>query len=169
MSSPKFVNEPVMIVNLDGEVEPYIPISVKTNRDAYAASLDMIFKNVAEFHITIVKIIADKYGLDENDIINEVRNDNRFLNITNITNGLGYVDNDLMNPEQSEEPKIIRKAVKRRINATIPVEAEIVEEEPSVVDDSLYENMEKLKIDAQPADSQPVKKRIYKKKTVVIV
>ena len=169
MSSMKFVNEPVMIITPDGEVEPYIPINVKTNRDAYSASLDMIFKHVAEFHVTIVKIIADKYGLDENEIINEVRNDDRFLSITNITNGLGYVDDDLMKTEEEEEPKIIRKAVKRRINATIPVEAEIVEDEPLVVDDSLYANMEKMKIDASPADTPPIKKRIYKKKTVVIV
>lgn len=155
MSKMNFVNEPVMIVNSDGDVEPYIPISIKTNRDAYSASLDMIFKHVAEFHVTIVQIIADKYGLDVNDIMSEVRNDDRYQSITNVTNGMGYVNNDPPVVEKTEEEPKPRKVVKRRVTATISVD-----DPTNTEDESLNNEMNKMAIDAPP----PVKKRVYKKK-----
>lgn len=157
MSKMNFVNEPVMIVNSDGDVEPYIPIEIKTNRDAYSASLDMIFKHVAEFHVTIVQIIADKYGLDVNDIMSEVRNDDRYQSITNVTNGMGYVNNDppVVEKTEEEQPKP-RKVVKRRVTATISVD-----DPANTEDETLNNEMNKMAIDAPP----PVKKRVYKKKT----
>lgn len=156
MESITFVNEPVMVMNDDGDIEPYIPLNITTAREAYSASLDMIYKHVAEFHVAIVNIIADKYNLSADEIINEVVNDERYKNVFKETNSLGYIDN---NTVPKEEPKVARKVVKRKVRITADPEIEAKQDEKE-----LSENMNKMVIDTATAD--PPKKRVYKKKTV---
>jgi len=116
-SQIRFVNEPVIVSSLDGKTTSYIPTNITTNREAYSASLDMIFKHVADLHIRIIEIIADKYNLDSGEIINEVINNPMYINMQGEVNGMGYIDNTSSSqiPEKNEESsqeKEVKKVVK---------------------------------------------------------
>ena len=70
------VNEPVL-VSKDGSVETYIPKEIVGHREAYAASLHLIFKHVADFHTAMLEIIAEKYGHDVDEMVKVVQEDSR--------------------------------------------------------------------------------------------
>ena len=73
----RWTEEPVF-VNLDGTLEPYIPKDIITNRSAYASSLHLVFKHVADFHMMMVEIIAEKTGLDSDTIFDTIKSDERY-------------------------------------------------------------------------------------------
>ncbi len=77
IKSAKVVNEPVFI-NKDGEAEPYIPGTILTHRDAYSASLHVLFKHIADFHMLMIDVLAEKYNLDANEIIETIQGDPRY-------------------------------------------------------------------------------------------
>jgi hypothetical protein len=79
----KYSNEPVF-VHSDGTLEPYIPIKITSNREAYCASIDMLFKHVTEFHILLVDIIAEKTGLNSDEIIAQIQKDKRLKEMIHI-------------------------------------------------------------------------------------
>jgi hypothetical protein len=89
---PRIVEEPVFIEK-DGESQPYVPMEIKTARDAYAASLHMLFKHIADIHVTIVEIIAEKYKLDEEEIFKCIKTDPRYTNmdVDPKLHGMGYL------------------------------------------------------------------------------
>ena len=61
-----------------------IPVQVEVQveaRDAYAESLKMILQHVAEFHITVVDIISEKYKIPVDEIMNTVTSDSRYTNM----------------------------------------------------------------------------------------
>jgi hypothetical protein len=58
-----------------------IPVEITDGRSAYAASLQMILKHVADFHITVVDIISDKYNIPVDEIMNTVTSDSRYTNM----------------------------------------------------------------------------------------
>lgn len=94
MSAPKrarYTEEPVFL-NTGGGEEPYIPKDIQTARDAYAASLHLLFKHVADFHILMVDIIAEKYKLDAAEIIHVCHEDKRFqqMVVAPTIHSLGY-------------------------------------------------------------------------------
>jgi hypothetical protein len=72
----RYTSEPVYVIN-DGVEEPYIPKEIITNRDAYSLSLDMLFKHVADFHMLMIEIIAEKTGLDAKEIVTAIQDDPR--------------------------------------------------------------------------------------------
>jgi hypothetical protein len=76
----RYTEEPVF-VNLDGTLEPYIPKDIITNRGAYATSLHLVFKHVADFHTMMVEIIAEKTGLDSDAIFDTIKGDERYKNM----------------------------------------------------------------------------------------
>lgn len=96
----KFVNEPVIIRETDGKEIPFISQKITNNREAYAASLNMIFKHIADFHITILEIVSDKFNLSIDEMLTEVHNDIRYKSMPNLFQSLGYFDN-----EKKEEVK----------------------------------------------------------------
>jgi len=124
----KYSNEPVY-VNADGTLEPYLPSSVVTHRDAYSKSIHMLFKHVADFHVLLVEIISEKTGLDSVEIIKQIQEDERMKAHVDIPTiySLGLVEktdvekkvdvevNDLVNKMEavSVEPPKKRKYVKR--------------------------------------------------------
>lgn len=67
------------------------PMPVKTTSDALRASLLMLFKHVADVHMTVVEIIAEKFHLDSEEIHNAITADPRWKEmlvnptITNLT------------------------------------------------------------------------------------
>jgi predicted component of type VI protein secretion system len=61
-----------------------IPLEVEVKsdaRDAYAESLKMILQHVADFHITVVDIISEKYNIPVDEIMNTVTSDSRYANM----------------------------------------------------------------------------------------
>ena len=81
MQSPSYCLEPVYIEK-DGQIKPYIPIEIKNGRDAYAASLHMLFNHFAQFHISVVDIISDKYHIPVEEIMNTIKTDDRYTNMS---------------------------------------------------------------------------------------
>jgi len=86
--------EPVYILK-NGQPIPYIPATITTGRDAYAASLHVLFKHVADFHICIVKVFSSKYGIPEDDILKTIQESEEFKNMkvdpVLDTDSLGYL------------------------------------------------------------------------------
>ena len=80
-SSPSYCSEPVFIEK-DGQTIPYIPIEIKNGRDAYAASLHMLFSHFAQFHISVVDIISDKYHIPVEEIMNTIKTDDRYTKMS---------------------------------------------------------------------------------------
>ena len=76
-----YCSEPVFIEK-DGQTIPYIPIEIKNGRDAYAASLHMLFNHFAQFHISVVDIISDKYNIPVEEIMNTIKTDDRYTNMS---------------------------------------------------------------------------------------
>ena len=94
MSAPKrarYTEEPVFL-NTGGGEEPYVPRDITSGRAAYAASLHLLFKHVADFHILMVDIIAEKYKLDATEIIHACHEDKRFqeMVVSPTIHSLGY-------------------------------------------------------------------------------
>ncbi len=77
MNGAKIINEPVYI-HEDGNTVPYIPGHIKTARDGYAASLHLLFKHVADFHITVIDLLAEKYKFSAEEAIDSLHADPRF-------------------------------------------------------------------------------------------
>jgi hypothetical protein len=50
-------------------------------RDAYAESLKVILQHVADFHMTVVDIISEKYNIPVDEIMNTVTSDSRYTNM----------------------------------------------------------------------------------------
>ena len=48
---------------------------------AYADSLKMILQHVADFHLTVVDIISEKYNIPVDEIMNTVASDSRYANM----------------------------------------------------------------------------------------
>lgn len=84
--------EPAYILH-DGKKVPYVPIEIKTHRDAYAATLHVLFKHVADFHICIVKAFSKKYGIPEDDILQTIQESEEFKNmhVDPVLDPLGYL------------------------------------------------------------------------------
>jgi hypothetical protein len=59
------------------EIKP----ETRNARDAYAESLKMILQHVADFHMTVVDIISEKYNIPVDEIMNTVTSDSRYTNM----------------------------------------------------------------------------------------
>ena len=58
-----------------------VEIDIKDGRSAYALSLKMIFQHVADFHMTVVDIISEKYNIPVDDIMNVVTSHSAYKNM----------------------------------------------------------------------------------------
>lgn len=127
MKKAIFTSEPVEVQGVEG-AKPYVPIAVKGARDAYAASLHLLFKHVADFHVTVIEILAEKYKIPAEEMLEVVKEDPRYQ--TNIAapvvNTMGYFEAEdvekltqkvadmSMQPADAKEPpkKKARKVLK---------------------------------------------------------
>ena len=73
-------------------------MTITTNREAYAASLHVLFKHVADFHICVVRVFSVKYGIPEDDILKTIQESDEFKNMyvdpvldTDNIDSLGYL------------------------------------------------------------------------------
>ena len=96
--------EPVYVLE-NGQRIPYVPIEIKDHREAYAATLHVLFKHVADFHICIVKTFSKKYGIPEDDIMQTIQESDEFkhMQVDPVLHhdGLGY----LSQAQQQQEPQ----------------------------------------------------------------
>jgi hypothetical protein len=68
------VKEPVTLADGSG----FSPMPVKDSSDALRASLLMLFKHVADVHVTVVEIVAEKFNLKVEDIHKAITDDPRW-------------------------------------------------------------------------------------------
>jgi hypothetical protein len=64
------------VILTDGSV--FNPMPVKNSSDLLRATLLMMFKHVADIHVVVVQVIAEKFGLDINDIEKAITEDPRW-------------------------------------------------------------------------------------------
>ena len=74
-------SEPVYVTK-DGQRIPYVPETITNAREAYAASLHVLFRHVADFHLCVVKVFSEKYGIPEDDIMSTIHESAEFKNLT---------------------------------------------------------------------------------------
>lgn len=74
------VNEPVFVTK-DGSVQEYIPKEIVGYREAYAASLHLVFKHVADFHLAMLEIVSEKYGHDVDEMVSVIQSDSRYTDM----------------------------------------------------------------------------------------
>ena len=89
-------NEPVYITP-DGTRIPYLPETVVTARDAYAATLHVMFRHLADFHLCVVSTMSKKYGIPEDEIMTTIHESEEFKKLTPdaaITDIYGIYGND---------------------------------------------------------------------------
>jgi hypothetical protein len=107
---PKVYCQPAMIepacILHNGKKVPYVPIEIKTHRDAYAATLHVLFKHVADFHICIVKAFSKKYGISEDDIMQTIQESEEFKNmhVDPVLDPLGYLAQEPAPTQSSQAP-----------------------------------------------------------------
>jgi len=115
--------------SLKKKVSIPVDIEIQDGRSAYALSLQMIFQHVADFHMTVVDVISEKYNIPVDDIMNAVTSDSRYKNMVvdkdlhRLSSVVG-VDVDVRNeseqkkeeqeqemqlPKSSPKPTIIKK------------------------------------------------------------
>ena len=66
-----------LLIPVHVEVKP----DARDARNAYAESLKMILQHVADFHMTVVDIISEKYNIPVDEIMNTVTSDSRYTNM----------------------------------------------------------------------------------------
>jgi hypothetical protein len=144
--------EPAYILH-DGKKVPYVPIEIKTHRDAYAATLHVLFKHVADFHICIVKAFSKKYGIPEDDILQTIQESEEFKNmhVDTALDPLGYL---------AQAPAPIQEPLQEPVQAPAPTQSS---QEPAPTQSSQEPAQEPAP--TQSPQAPVAKKRIIKKKT----
>jgi hypothetical protein len=165
--------EPVYILE-NGTPVPYLPVEVKTARDAYAASLHVLFKHVADFHLCIVRTFSTKYGIPEDEILQTIQESEEFKNMkvdpvldTDQLDTLGYLKST-PTPVQAQSPTTkealpppVKKSVVAKAKKVIPAVVEPVAE-PIV-----NERHDSMMPSANVVDAQePIKPKTIRKKVV---
>ena len=120
-----FVTEPVVLA--DGS--SLKPLSVTNSSDLLRVSLLMLFKHVADIHVTVVEVVAEKFGLKIEDIHKAINEDPRwkamFENplITDLTATI----------EENSVPAPATKPPPAKPRATKPKKAILISSEPDLV------------------------------------
>ncbi len=139
-------SEPAYILE-NGKRMPYVPIEITTHREAYAATMHVIFKHVADFHICVVKTFSKKYGIPEDEIMQTIQESDEFKNmavdpVLDPIDPLGYLKpaSTIQEPkptettqEQPPMKKIMRKKQPSVASAVVASTVEPAVVEPVVV------------------------------------
>ena len=118
------VKEPVTLA--DGST--FVPIKVESSSDVLRTSLLMMFKHVADIHISLVEIVAEKFNLKIEDIHKAINEDPRWAAmfvhplITDLTATLD--EHSVPAPAPAPAPAKPRKNKKKAI---------IISDEPDMV------------------------------------
>lgn len=140
---------------------PYIPHTITTSRHAYAASLHVIFKHVADFHICVVQAISAKYGISEDDILKTIQETDEFKNMhvdPVLVDALGYLP---MVPEPPAPAPPVKPTEEPVVKKT-PIPAKTKKVKPAAIEPVIVEAEEKR--NAEP--EEPIKPKTIRKKVV---
>jgi hypothetical protein len=121
---PILISAEEEIILADGSIME--PLEVKTSSDVLRASLLMLFKHVADIHVSVVEIVADKFKIPIEDLHKTITDDPRwqemFVNplITDLTKTVSENTSPAkkkrgrppMTPEQKAAAKAARLAAK---------------------------------------------------------
>jgi hypothetical protein len=122
------------VVMADGS--QFVPMDVKNSSDVLRASLLMLFKHVSDIHVSLVEIVADKFGLNIEDIHKAIQDDPRwaqmFVNplITDLT----------ATAKEHSVPKKQRKPRTKKVAAPAPVPVAVAVVVSSTDDEELVFN-----------------------------
>jgi hypothetical protein len=128
------MSHPVYILE-NGQTAPYVPIEIKDHREAYAATLHVLFKHVADFHICVVKTFSKKYGIPEDEIMQTIQESDEFKNMRVDPvlhhDGLGLTPEPQQQKHQEQEPApkqkhqepVAKKRIVKKRSPTNPVPA----------------------------------------------
>ena len=155
---------------------PYVPIDVKTHRDAYAATLHVLFKHIADFHLCVVQTISKKYGIPEDEIIQTIQESPEFKNME-VDPALHPVHNDPVHNDPVHNDPVhvsVIESLGYKIDAITPPDTipkkRIVKKKPTAAADTDVTITEPPPIPEQiqqDTETQHVaKKRVVKKKQV---
>ena len=154
------MQEPAYILK-NGQSVPYIPVTVTTSREAYAASLHVLFKHVADFHICVVRVFSAKYGIPEDDILKTIQESDEFKNMhvdpvldTDNIDSLGYLAEVPAPKEEVPEPDLATTPVQK----AKPIKAKKTKNPEPVPMDPII-----LAEESRPVESDPAIKTIRKK------
>jgi len=127
--------EPVYVLE-NGKKVTYVPIEIKDHREAYAATLHVLFKHVADFHICVVKTFSKKYGIPEDDIMQTIQESDEFkhMRVDPVLHydGLGYITQEptVVQPEPTvvqPEPTIVaKKRIVRKKAQVTPTSEKVI-------------------------------------------
>jgi hypothetical protein len=72
----------------------YEPGVIRSAKSAYTASMHVLFSHVADFHELVVRIISQKYGIPEEEILKVVMEhpDYSAMRVHPVIQSLGYFD-----------------------------------------------------------------------------
>jgi len=159
--------EPVYILE-NGTPVPYLPVEVKTARDAYAASLHVLFKHVADFHLCIVRTFSTKYGIPEDEILQTIQESEEFKNMkvdpvldTDQLDTLGYLQSTptpVQAPTKEAAAPVVKKTKAKKV---IPAVVEPI----VVVEDERHDTVPATSVVALQ-ESEPIKPKTIRKKVV---
>ena len=150
---------------------PYVPIDVKTHRDAYAATLHVLFKHIADFHLCVVQTISKKYGIPEDEIIQTIQESPEFKNMevdpalhpvhndpvhndpvhVYVIESLGYKIDAITPPDTIPKKRIVKK------KPTAAADTDVTLTEPPPIPEQIQQDTETQHV---------AKKRVVKKKQV---
>ena len=127
--------------SLKRKVSIPVDIEIQDGRSAYALSLQILFRHVADFHMTVVDVISEKYNIPVDDIMNAVTSDSRYKNMVvdkdlhrlssvvgvDVNVGVGAVnesekkkedqEQEMQLPKPKSKPTIIKKIkIKPKVN-----------------------------------------------------
>jgi len=105
----------------------YEPGVIRSAKSAYTASMHVLFSHVADFHELVVRIISQKYGIPEEEILKVVMEhpDYSAMRVHPVIQSLGYFDQadadracstvhaeadvPVPAPAPAPKPKVVRK------------------------------------------------------------
>jgi hypothetical protein len=126
--------QPVYILK-NGQRVSYVPIDIKDHREAYAATLHVLFKHVADFHICVVQAFSKKYGIPEDEIMQTIQESEQFKNMhvdpVLQDDGLGYFSQDataaaVVQTDQPDAAIVTKKRVVRKKTQVTPTSEKVI-------------------------------------------
>jgi hypothetical protein len=137
----------------------YVPHRIDNAADAYRASLHMVLKHTADVFLTIVDIMAEKYSISQDEIVNTITKHPKYTStfVNPILHDLGYLNPAAPAPappvaapqEQQEQAEAqSREAAKARLKEKRKAKEISVSSSEAKKVDELMESMTNMTIDA---------------------
>jgi hypothetical protein len=139
----------------------YVPHRIDNAADAYRASLHMVLKHTADVFLTIVDIMAEKYSISQDEIVNTITKHPKYTStfVNPILHDLGYLNPAGPAPappvaavaavEQQEQAEAqSREAAKARLKEKRKAKEISVSSSEAKKVDELMESMTNMTIDA---------------------